>query len=111
MYNLQPLFNPVQLTNVAAALYTSTSVRTRIDKLTVANTSLVTAYTITFHWVASGGAVSAANKIVNARTLLAGESWDVFPFIGHTLAAGDAIWALASTTLVVNCFGSGLVMS
>lgn len=109
-FNIQPLFEPARLTAAAVAYYTAAA-RTRIDKLTVANASATVAYTCTIYWVPSAGAASAANAIQTTRTLLPLETWDVFPFIGHTLATGDSIQALASVTNVLTMFGSGLVMS
>lgn len=109
-FTIQPLFEPVRLTNVAVAYYTATA-RTQIQKLTISNPSAVTAYTATVYWVASTGAPTSLNAIETTRTILPLETWDVFSLIGHTLAAGDSIQALASTTNVLNFFGSGLVMS
>jgi hypothetical protein len=109
-FSIQPLWAPAQLTNAAVAYYTAAA-RTQIDKITVHNPSTTTIYTATIYWVPSGGAAGTANLMENARPVLPQESWDVFSLIGHTLAIGDAIWALASTTLVLNFFGSGLVMA
>lgn len=107
---IQPLFEPVRLTNVAAVYFTATA-RTQIQKLTISNPSATTGYTATVYWVPSGGAAGITNAIETTRTVLPLEAWDVFSLIGHTLGIGDAIEALASTTLVLNFFGSGLVMS
>lgn len=104
------LFTPLQLPSAAALLFTA-QVPTQILKLSVSNTSDATAYTVTFHIVPSGGAVDATNMIVNERSLLAQEAWDVWPAIGQVLAVGDAIWGLASTAAVVAAFGSGLAVS
>lgn len=107
---IQPLFEPVRLTN-AAAVYYLAAARTQIQKLTVANPSPTVTYTATIYWVPSGAGPTSSNAIETTRTVLPLETWDVFSLIGHTLGIGDSIEALASTTNVLNFFGSGLVMS
>lgn len=104
------LFN-LQLTGAAATAYTSTNVRTRLDQVTVANTSLVTPYTATVYLIPSGSAAGAAFLILNARPILPGETFVIYPLIGQVLNPGDFIQGLASTTLVLNFVGSGMLMS
>lgn len=108
--SLQPLFEPVQLTNAAALYYTAVA-KTRIDKMTVANPSATVSYTFTAYWVAAAGTPVTANILQPARAILPHEAYDVFPFIGQTLGVGDMIYAVASTGAVLNFFASGLVMS
>lgn len=107
---IQPLFEATLVTNAATTFYTALA-RTRIDAMSVINPSATVTYTFTLHWVPSGGAAATANKIVPARPILPGESWIVFPIIGQTLAVGDFIQALASTTNVLNLAASGMLMS
>ncbi len=101
------LFEPVQLTNAAALYYTSTGVRTGIDKATVSNPDAATPYSVTVHWVPSGGAVSNANMIIPARFVMPLEALDLWPFIGQTLGVGDQIWAFANVAAKLNFFVSG----
>lgn len=103
---LIPLFEPLQLATAASPLFTATA-PTRIDKLTVTNTDS-TARTVSFYWVVAGGAFGTSNLVVTARPVQVGESWDVQPFMGHVLDAGDQIFGMASAAAVVNVFGSGI---
>lgn len=107
---IQPLFEPVQLTNAAVAYYTAAA-RTRIDKLTIHNPSATVTYNATIYWVPAAGAPGITNAIETLRPVLPHESWDVFSVIGQTLGVGDALYMLASTSAVLNAFASGLVMS
>lgn len=110
-WKIQPIIAAgTQLTNAQATYFTAT-VRTRIEAFNLTNTSDATPYTVNVNWVPSGGAAGAANLVVNDRILLPGESWSVYPLIGQTLAIGDFISMIASTTLVVNAQASGLLMT
>lgn len=104
-----PLFEVRQLTNAAVTYYTA-PVATRIDKMTLHNPTAGAA-TATIYWVPSGGAAAAANALVTTRPIQSLESWDVTPFIGQVLAAGDFISALASAGAVLNFVASGTRVS
>lgn len=102
------LFDPTFLTGSAATYYTVPgSTRTIIKKLTLTNTDSVTR-TVTIYLVPSGGSAAASNVILSAQGITAGETYEVFVAEGQTLAAGDTIQALASTTSVVNMQASGV---
>lgn len=107
---IQPLFEPTQLT-ASAATYFTAQAPTRIDKMTVANPDTAVGYNVTIYWVPAGGGAGVANAIVSTRRLQPGETWDVFPFIGHVLGVGDLIDAVASTAAKINFFASGTVVS
>lgn len=106
---ITPIIEPVQLTGSAAAYYTA-GVATRIDKMVVVNPGNAAA-TVTIYWVPRTASAGVANMVVSARPINTNEAWDVYPLIGETLAAGDAIWAFASTTLVLNFMASGTQVS
>lgn len=108
-FKIQPLFEPTQLTNAIATYYTA-AVRTRIDKLTLYNTSSTLSITATVYWVPSGGAAGTSN-INTIHTLLPNETYDIFGLIGQTLGIGDLLAAVGSTTAVLNFQGSGLLMT
>jgi hypothetical protein len=107
---ITPLFEPTQLTGAAATYFTA-QVATQISKMTVSNPSSTTSYTCTIYWVPSGGTAGPANAIVTTRAIQPLETWDVWPFIGHVLAAGDFISAFASTAAKLNFFASGTTVS
>lgn len=107
---ITPLFEPVQIAN-AATVYFTAQVPTQIQKLTVANPSNTTAYSVTLYWVPNAGAAGVTNAIQTTRFIQALETWDAWPFIGHVLNPGDAIAALASVAAKLNFFGSGTQVS
>lgn len=102
---LQPLWEPVQLTNAAVNYYTAGAF-TLVGKCTVSNPTAGAA-AVTIYWVPSGQSAAADNAIVTARIVQPKESFDVWPLIGHVLNVGDMIAALASVGGVLNFFGSG----
>lgn len=102
---ITPLIEPTQLGAVTASYYRA-NVPTRIDKMTLANPT-ATPRSVTIFWVPSGGAADGTNTIIFQRFLNAGETWDVSPMIGHTLAIGDTIQALASAAAAVVIAASG----
>jgi hypothetical protein len=106
---IQPLWEPVQLTNAAVAYYTA-GAPTQINKLTVANPNAA-AFNCSIFWVPSGGAPGAGNAIATARIIQPLETWDVWGLVGHVLNTGDMIQALANTGGKLNFFGSGTVDS
>lgn len=73
--------------------YTSTAVKTIIDKFTVNNT---TGGNITFaaNLVPSGIAAATGNLILS-KTILAGQCYTCPELVGHTLEEGDFISTLA----------------
>lgn len=108
---IRPLWEPAVLTNAAARYYLSTGVRTSIDKMTVSNPSASTPYSVTVYWVPAGDAPTTANIIIPPRFVQPLEALDLWSAIGQTLGTDDEIWALASTTAVLNFFASGRTFS
>lgn len=105
------LFSPLQVTNAETTQYTTPAgVRTIIDKFTGTNTSGAPA-ALTVKLVQSGGAAGAANTIVSAKTLAAGECYTFPEIVGHVLNPGDFLSTLASVTTVITVRASGREVS
>ena len=95
------------LTTSAAAYFTAgANVLVTISACTVTNTT-AGALTAPVYLVPSGGSATAANCILSAKTLAAGESLNVGSAIGQTLAAGGMLQALASAGAGVSLVASG----
>lgn len=96
-----------QLTAVAATYYTApANTITTIAACTLTNTT-AGAVTATMHLVPSGGSATVSNMILSARTIAAGESYNVGSAIGQTLAAGGTIQALAGAATSITLVASG----
>ena len=96
-----------QLTTSAATYYTTpANTITTISACTLTNTT-AGAVTATMHLVPSGGTATASNMILSARTIAAGESYNVGPAIGQTLAAGGFLQALAGSATSITLVASG----
>lgn len=76
-----------------------------ISALSFINTDTVSR-TITVHLVASGGSISAANMVVPARGLAAGETWVCSPLIAATADAGATIQCFSDVASKVNAVGA-----
>lgn len=96
-----------QLTTSAATYYTSpANTITTISAMTLTNTT-AGAVTATVYLVPSAGTAGADNVILSARTLAAGESYNVGSAIGQTLPAGGTIQALAGAGTSITLVASG----
>lgn len=105
--NAKCLIEPLAITNSQVTQYsTPASTRTIIDKFSATNTS-GTAATLSVNLVAAAGAAGAANLIISAKSLAAGECYTCPELVGHILNAGDFISTLAGTTLVITVRASG----
>lgn len=76
-----------------------------ISALAFTNTDTVSR-NLTVHLVPSGGSISAANKVVPARGLAAGEIWVCTPLIAATADAGTTIQCFCDTASVINVVGA-----
>jgi len=96
-----------QLT-VAAVTYYTTPVNTltTISACTLTNTT-AGALTATLYLVPSGGSATTSNCILSARTIAAGESFNVGSAIGQTLPAGGTLQGLASAATSIAIVASG----
>ena len=92
--------------NSQTTQYTSTGVKTSIDKFTVSNDTAVVA-TIAVNLVASGGAAGASNLVLTEKTVLPGDVYTCPELIGQILAPGDFISTIAGTAsaLVIRISG------
>lgn len=103
----KPLFEALQAQNAETTQYTAPSgIRTIIDKFTGTNTTAANA-TLTVKLIASGGAASASNTIVSAKTLQPGETYTFPEVVGHVLNPGDFISTLAGTAAAITIRSSG----
>ncbi len=101
------LVNGSQLTASAATYYTTPALTlTTISACTLTNTT-GTPETATVHLVPSGGTAGADNCILSARTIAAGESYNVGSAIGQTLPAGGTLQALAGAITSITLVASG----
>lgn len=96
------------LLTVAAAIYYTAPANTltTISACTLTNTT-AGALTATVYLVPNAGSPTAANTVLSARTLAAGESLNVGSAIGQTLSAGGTLQALASAGASISLVASG----
>lgn len=76
-----------------------------ISALSFTNTD-TSSRTLTVHLVANGGSISAANMVVPARGLAAGETWVCTPLIAATADAGATIQCFSDTASKINAVGA-----
>lgn len=93
--NVRVLVPPLQLATGATTQYTATAVRAIIDKATVTNTDTVNR-TFSVHLVTVGGSPSNANLIIDAKTVVPGETYLCPELVGQPLEPGDYISTTAS---------------
>lgn len=103
----KPLGTNAQIANSATTYYTATNVRTRIDKLTLCNTT-AGAITVTIYKITAAGSASATNTVLSAKSVGAGETYTCPELVGHWLNQGDFIQALASSAASVSIAISGV---
>lgn len=91
--------------NAQTTQYTSTGLKSIIDKFTATNT---TGGNVTFavNLVNSGGAAGSAN-LMFTRTILAGQCYTCPELVGHVLEAGDFISTLAGAAASITIRASG----
>lgn len=104
------LFEAKTAENAQTTQYTSTNVRTIIDKFTATNYSAAAA-TISVNLVPSGGTAGNSNLIVKAKTLQPSETYTFPELVGQTLLAGGFISTLAGTASAINIRASGRTIS
>lgn len=104
--SITTLIAPQQLTNGVATYYTSTGVKTRIDKLTLTNTSAAPV-TVSLYLVASGGSAADSNTITSDKIVLVNETWNCPDMVGQVMVAGSTIQAIADTVNAVTISAGG----
>lgn len=80
--------------------------RTIIDKFTATNTTGAAA-TLTIYLVTSGGAAGAANTILSAKSIAAGDCYTCPEVVGHVLNPGDFIATGSGTNNALTIRSSG----
>lgn len=95
-----------QAENSQTTQYTATNVKAMIDKFTATNTSAANV-TLSVNLVASGGSTSAANLIVDARTIAPDETYTFPELVGQVLEAGGFISTIASAATSLTIRASG----
>lgn len=101
------LIAPQQVANATTTYYTSTGLKTRIDKLTVTNPT-ATARSITIYLVPSAGSANDGTTIVKDKVINAGETWNCPDVVGQILAAGGTIQAVASAATALTISAAGV---
>jgi len=96
-----------QLTTSAAAYYTASNVKARIDALALTNTT-AGAITATVHLVPSGGSATASNCILSAVSIAANSTLIVPGALGQWIESGGTIQALASANTSITIVASGI---
>lgn len=105
--NLVP---PKALESSQTAQYTSTGVKTIIDKATITNiTSLV--QTVSINLVISGGSPGSTNRVVNEARIYPNETYLCPELIGHVLNSGMYLSTLASAASSLVFMLSGRTIS
>jgi predicted phage tail protein len=101
------IIDGAQLTTSAATYYTApANTYCTISAFTLTNTT-AGAITATVYLVPNGGTAGATNTILSAKTVAAGESFNVPSAIGQTLYNGAFIQALASAGTSITLVASG----
>lgn len=101
---------PKQAENSQTTQYTSTGVKTIIDKFTVTNTT-GTAATIGINLVSSGDSAADSNLVLDAKSVPAGGTYACPEIVGHILDSGDFISTIAGTATALTIRASGRIIS
>ena len=96
--------------NVQTTQFTSTNVKTIIDKFTATNTSGV-AITLSVNLVTTGGSADNSNLIVKDKSVGAGATYISSELVGHTLDVGGFISTIASAATGLTIRASGRIVT
>lgn len=110
MIAVKQLISPQQLTNATATYYTSTNLITRIDKLSITNTT-AGAVTATIYLVPDGGSAGNSTTVTSAKSIQAGETWNCPDVVGQVLNIGGTIQAVASANTSLTISAAGVTIS
>lgn len=99
------LFDPKFAENAQTTQYTSTALKTIVDKFTVTNVT-GSAATFALNLVPSGGAAGTSNLLIS-RTIQPAETYLCPEIVGHTLDAGDFLSTLSGTASALAIAASG----
>ncbi|HSG61413.1 MAG TPA: hypothetical protein VLA24_08260 [Pseudomonadales bacterium] len=92
--------------SVQTAQYTATDCKTVIDKFTVTNNSAAT-QTISTNLVPNGGTAATSNRIINTRSIAAGECYLCPELIGQVIEDGGFISTIASAASALTISAAG----
>ncbi len=105
--NLKQFTAAQYLTASAATYYTSSNCTSRVDNCTFTNTDIL-AIPVTVHIVPLAGSASAANMVISAKSLSAGECYTCPELVGKTIPSDTFVQALAGTASKVVMHMSGI---
>lgn len=88
------------------AQYTATDCKTVIDKFTVTNNSAST-QTFSANLVPNGGAAITENRVINTRSIAAGECYLCPELIGQVIEDGGFISTIASAASALTISAAG----
>lgn len=108
--SLKVLIPAQTLANTQTSLYGASGLTAIIDKFTATNYS-ATAATISVNILNPAGSAGNDNLIVKTKTLQAGETYTFPELVGHMVAPGGSISALAGTASAINVRASGREVS
>lgn len=100
------LISAKEAENSQTTQYTASNVRAVIDKFTATNTT-TSNVTLSVNLVTSGGSASAANLIVDARTIAPDETYTFPELVGQVLEAGGFISTIANAANSLTIRASG----
>lgn len=81
--------------NTLTTQFTATAATAVVQVFTVTNITAAV-QTISVHLVAGGDTAGTANKVIDARRIAAGETYDFPELAGHVLEAGSSMATIAS---------------
>lgn len=86
--------------------YTAANCKAVIDKFTATNTS-GSAVTISVNLVPDAGSATTSNLVVSAKSIQAGETYNLYELVGQSLESGGFISTICSTAsaLVISATG------
>jgi hypothetical protein len=102
---VRSLFDGKFAENAQTTQYTSSAVKTIVDKFTVTNAT-GSAATFALNLVPSGGAAGTSNLLIS-RTIQPAETYLCPEVVGHILDAGDFLSTLAGTATALSIQASG----
>lgn len=101
------LFEGTQVAAAQTTQYTApASTKVIIDKFTATNTTGAAA-TLSINLVQLAGAAGAANLMLSAKSLAAGETYTCPEVVGHVLSAGGFVSTLGGTANAITIRASG----
>lgn len=100
------LIGPKQAEGIQTTQYTAVNCKTLIDKFTITNTGVANV-TMSVNLVPLAGSATAANLIVNLRSIAPKETYTAPELVGQMLEAGSFISTIASSAAVLTISVAG----